>query len=83
MKTVDATTFRREVPSMIEICQRNGPIRVVSDSGTSIMMSEDIYESLIETIAVLSDPLTARSIASDESLSDGMEWSEWKASNIG
>lgn len=83
MKTIDAMTFRRNLESTIGICQRDGPIRVVSGSGTSIIMSEDDYESLVETVAVLSDPLTAGVIASDEPPSDGMEWSEWRTGNVG
>lgn len=83
METVNATLFRKELFSMIERNQHNEPIRVTSKKGTSVMMSEDDYESLIETIAILSDPLTVAALASDESPADGMEWSEWKAKNIG
>ena len=41
-------------------------------------MSESDFDSLMETIAVLSDPETVDAIYSDEDPKDGLRWSDWK-----
>ena len=53
-------------------------VRITSKKGNSVLMSESDFDSLMETIAVLSNPETVDAIYSDEDPKDGLRWSDCK-----
>ncbi len=78
METVNATQFRKDLFARIESSQYGEMVRITSKKGNSVLMSESDFDSLMETIAVLSDPETVDAIYSDEDPKDGLRWSDWK-----
>ena len=57
MTTTTITNFRKNIFSLVETAVRfNEPIHITSKSGNAVMLSEDEYRGLIETVNLSSVP---------------------------
>lgn len=80
--TTSITALRKNLYSMIESAIRfNEPINIVTRSGNAVIVSEDEYNSLLETVHLLSIPgmkeklLNGKSTPVDECLTeDEVQW---------
>ena len=63
MTTLTATQVRQNLFVVLkQSIKRHTPIRITSKTGDAILVSEEDYESLIETLELLSTPGVATSI---------------------
>lgn len=57
MNTTTITNFRKNIYGMVENTVRyNEPLNIISKAGNAVMISEDEYNSLIETLYLTSVP---------------------------
>ena len=57
MNTTTITNFRKNIYGMVENTVRyNEPLNIISKAGNAVMISEDEYNSLIETLYLTSIP---------------------------
>ena len=57
MTTTTITNFRKNIFSLVETAIRyNEPIHITSKSGNAVILSEDEYRGLIETVHLTSIP---------------------------
>lgn len=57
MTTTTITNFRKNIFSLVETAVRfNEPIHITSKSGNAVILSEDEYRGLIETVNLSSVP---------------------------
>lgn len=57
MLNINITNFRKNLFSMIEQTIRfNEPINISTKSGNAVILSEEDYNGMIETLNLLSDP---------------------------
>ena len=63
MTTLTATKARERLFDVLKRSVKgHAPIRITSKSGDAVLLSEDDYESLLETLELLSDPEFAKSL---------------------
>lgn len=63
MHTITATNARSNMFQLLkETIKKHFPIRISSKEGSAILISEEDYESLIETAELLSEPGLKKSI---------------------
>ena len=63
MKTIQSSKARQNFFAIIKSAiKENDQYRVVHKDGTAVIMSEDDYENLLETLELLSTPGVAKSI---------------------
>lgn len=82
MLNINITNFRKNLFSMIEQTIRfNEPINISTKSGNAVILSEEDYNGMIETLNLLSDPemkkklLTGRDTPLSECVSESeVEW---------
>ena len=82
MTNVNITNFRKNIYDMIEkTIEYNEPLNIVTKKGNAIVLSEEDYNSLIETLYISSVPNMKEEIikrANDESNEfvdeDEVEW---------
>ena len=68
MTHVNATEARKELFSLIKMAiQRHEPVTIRHREGDVVLMSEEDYEGLLETLELLSIPGFKKSIAEAES----------------
>lgn len=64
MTTVTATSARRDFFDLVKGANEgHEPVRIQHRSGTAVLMSEDDYEGLLETLELLSVPGFRESLA--------------------
>ena len=64
MKTVTATAIRQDLFNLLKQSIRgHSPLRISSKDGNAVLLSEEDYEDLVETLELLSSPGFAKSIA--------------------
>ena len=57
MQNTNATNFRKNIYSFLEqAIKYNEPINVATKDGNAIILSEDDYNDIIETLAVYANP---------------------------
>ena len=57
MTTTNVTNFRQNIFEMLEnTIKYNDPLNITTKFGNAVVMSEDEYNGLIETLAILSNP---------------------------
>jgi len=57
MTTTTITNFRANIYSMVENTIRyNDPVHITTKDGNAVMISEDEYRSLVETLSLTSIP---------------------------
>jgi len=73
MKTITASRARSELFSLLKGTVRgHRQVRITSKEGSVVLMSEEDYESLIETLQLLSEPGLKESIRkADEEIEKG------------
>jgi len=83
MITVTATKARSDLFNMIKrIVKGHRQIRITSKEGSAVLMSEEDYENLIETLHLLSVPGLKESIQSaDREIAEGETYSIEEAFN--
>ena len=77
METVNATQFRKDLFSILDrTIQGNGKCIVTTKSGNAVVISEEAWNSLMETLYILSDPDMLSSIekAEEEYPEGSVEW---------
>jgi len=82
MLNITVTNFRKNLFAMLEQTIRyNEPINISTKSGNAVVLSEEEYNGMLETLQLLSDPamkkklLEGRDIPLTECLSeDEVEW---------
>lgn len=82
MKNVNITNFRKNIYEMIETTiEYNEPLNITTKNGNAVVLSEEDYNSLIETLYISSIPNMKEEIikrANDESNEfvneDEVEW---------
>ncbi len=82
MTNVNITNFRKDIYKLLEnAIKYNEPINISTKNGNAIVLSEDDYNSLIETLYIESIPnlkkeLLERKNSSDEDFinEDKVEW---------
>ena len=63
MTTMTATKAREHLfDVLIKSVKGHTPVRITSKSGDAVLLSEEDYESLLETLELLSDPGFAKSV---------------------
>lgn len=63
MKTIQSSKARQNFFALIKSAiKENDQYRIVHKSGTAVIMSEEDYENLVETLELLSSPGLAKSI---------------------
>lgn len=63
MTTVTATQARQNLFSLVKkSVQGHAPVRILSKNGGVVMISEEDYDGLIETLEILSEPGMLKSI---------------------
>jgi len=83
MITVTATKARSDLFNMIKrIVKGHRQIRITSKEGSAVLMSEEDYENLIETLHLLSVPGLKESIQrADREIAEGETYSIEEAFN--
>lgn len=73
MKTITASKARSELFSLLKgTVKGHRQVRITSKEGSVVLMSEEDYESLIETLQLLSEPGFKESIRkADEEIEKG------------
>ena len=73
MKTITASKARSELFSLLkDTVKGHRQVRITSKEGSVVLMSEEDYESLIETLQLLSEPGFKESIRkADEEIEKG------------
>jgi antitoxin YefM len=67
MKTITASRARSELFSLLKgTVKGHRQVRITSKEGNTILMSEEDYESLVETLELLSEPGLKESIRKAE-----------------
>lgn len=56
MAVVNVTQACNELPDMVDRVQDGGRITITSKNSNAVLMSEEGYNSLMETLHLLSDP---------------------------
>lgn len=57
MTTVNVTNFRKDIYSLLEqIIRFNEPINISTKNGNAVVLSEEDYNSLMETLYIMSVP---------------------------
>lgn len=57
MTTVNVTNFRKDIYSLLEqIIRFNEPINISTKNGNAVVLSEEDYNSLMETLHIMSVP---------------------------
>lgn len=57
MTTTNITEFRKNLFSMVDSAIKfNEPVQVTTKSGNAILLSEEDYNALLETIYIMSQP---------------------------
>lgn len=82
MQNVNVTNFRQNIFAMLEnTVKYNEPLNITTRDGNAVVMSEDDYNGLMETLRLLSSPemrtklLEGRDTPLSDCLSDGeVEW---------
>ncbi len=82
MQNVNVTNFRQNIFAMLEnTVKYNEPLNIITRDGNAVVMSEDEYNSLMETLQLLSSPemraklLEGRDTPLSDCLSEGeVEW---------
>ncbi len=80
IETIDATQCREYLSPILDAVVRgNKRFIVTTDDGNALIISEETWNSIVETLYVLSEPEMMHSIEECESeYPDGcMEWKEW------
>lgn len=63
MTNTNATAFRKHLFTMLEQTIRyNEPVNISTKEGNAVLLSEEDYNGLIETLRVLSDPLLCEKV---------------------
>ena len=73
MRTITATKMRSDLFNIIKmIIKGHRQVRITSKEGSAVLMSEDEYENLVETVHLLSVPGLKESIKqADEEITRG------------
>lgn len=67
MTTITATEARKNLFKLIKEAQKHHePVRITAPSGTTVLLSEEDYESMIETMTLLGEPGFRSSLADSE-----------------
>ena len=67
MTTITATEARKSFFKIIKDTRKfHEPVRITSPSGTTVMISEDDYDSMVETMHLLEEPGFKESLALSE-----------------
>ena len=67
MEITNITSLRKELYSIMEkVIQFNSPVTVTTKGGNAILISEQEYNSMLETIYLLSQPGLVESIKEGE-----------------
>lgn len=82
MTTVNVTSFRKDIYSLLEQTIRyNEPINISTKNGNAVVLSEEDYNSLMETLYIMSvpnlkDEIIERANDKDENFvnEDEVEW---------
>lgn len=82
MTTVNVTNFRKDIYSLLEQTIRyNEPINISTKNGNAVVLSEEDYNSLMETLYIMSvpnlkDEIIERANDKDENFvnEDVVEW---------
>lgn len=82
MTTVNVTNFRKDIYSLLEQTIRyNEPINISTKNGNAVVLSEEDYNSLMETLYIMSvpnlkDEIIERANDKDENFvnEDEVEW---------
>lgn len=82
MQNVNVTNFRQNIFAMLEnTVKYNEPLNITTRDGNAVVLSEDDYNSLMETLRLLSSPemraklLEGRDAPLSDCLSEGeVEW---------
>ena len=57
MKTIDVTIFKKDVYELLErTVMNNETLKISTQNGNAVVISEEYYNSLVETIDILSNP---------------------------
>ena len=73
MLNTNATAFRKNIFTMLEQTIRyNEPINISTKDGNAVVISEEDYRSMVETLSLLSNPVMKEKLLQGkaESLSD-------------
>lgn len=63
MTTMTATFARQNLFDLLKkSIKQHLPVRITSKAGDAVLISEEEYESLLETLELLSEPAMAKSI---------------------
>jgi len=57
MKTIDENTFKKDLSSVFcSVIELGEPVTVTTGKGNAVLISESEYRSMVETIALMSNP---------------------------
>ena len=57
MKTIDENTFKKNPSGVLDSVIKLGePVTVTTNEGNAVLISESEYRSMVETIALMSNP---------------------------
>ena len=63
MTNTNATAFRKNIFAMLEQTIRyNEPINISTREGNAVLISEEDYNGLTETLRILADPILSKKI---------------------
>ncbi len=82
MQTINHTNFNEQLGTVIdEISEKHQPVRLELPNATkAIVLSEEDYNSMVETLHLLSNPVNAEKLlnAVNRSAEDAISWQQVK-----
>ncbi|AIZ56193.1 Phd_YefM [Candidatus Methanoplasma termitum] len=80
MTTINATEARADFYNLIESALSE-PVRITSKRGTVVMVSEEEWESIVETLYLMGVPGLLEDIERNNKMPDS-EWTRWNGSGL-
>lgn len=85
MSSTSYTDFQRDPHKYLEeVCDSRAPLRITRDNArTVVVVSEDEYDSLVETLHLMASPANVRRLRASIANADGGRLSEHEIPDIG
>ena len=76
MAIVNVTTARKDLYSLVSMVQEHETVTITSKDGNAVMISEDDWDAIMETLYVMGDPDFQKNLeeARDTPLSEREVW---------
>ena len=80
MDTIDITQARNDLFRIMDSVLEGRQIRITSKKGNAVLMSEEEWNGIVETLYILSDPDTLPAVeearATSTSVLENMDWKD-------